>query len=30
MCFCNNVDGLMMKLGDEDKSDDLRLFIDLS
>ena len=29
LCFCKDVDGLMMKLGYEDKGDD-RLFIDLS
>ena len=30
MFFCKDVDGLMMKLGCEDKCDDGRLFIDLS
>ena len=30
MCFCNDVDGLMMELGYEHKCDEWRLFIDSS
>ena len=30
LCFCNNVDGLMMELGYEHRSDERRLFIDWS